>query len=123
MRGSSFAVMDAIAFSRINRFEQVIQDVAAKEAKDPKEMYRARAFENKLSKFKAIENGTPTVVNAEDMHKKTLKAKLAAFEQAAKKKEPVAFKTSWKNVHAGKWQQKKTIAGGVAPKKDIKDWL
>ena len=80
-------------------------------------------FDSKLAKFKAIETGAPAKIGAEDMHKKTLKAKLHAFEAAAKKEPPVAFKTSWKNVRAGNWQQKKTIAGGVAPKKSIQDWL
>ncbi len=122
-RGSSFAVFDTIASSRIGRFEQVIQDVAAKEQTDPKAMYKQKAFDSKLAKFKAIETGAPAKIGAEDMHKKTLKAKLHAFEAAAKKEPPVAFKTSWKNVRAGNWQQKKTIAGGVAPKKSIQDWL
>jgi len=119
-RGSSFAVFDTIASSRIGRFEQVIQDVAVKEKADAKAMYKKTAFENKLSKFKKIETAGPSAVNAEDMHKKTLKAKLHAFEVASKKSEPIAFKTSWKNVRpGGGWSQKKTIAGGVAPKKTI----
>ena len=123
-RGSSFAVLDTIVTSRIERFEQVIQDTAAKGHADPRALYQQRAFESKLAKFRALEQtGGPAALNAEDIHKKTLKAKLHAFEAACKKEPPVAFKETWRNVRTGCWQPKKMIAGGVAPKKSIQDWL
>jgi hypothetical protein len=123
-RGSSFAVLDTIATSRIERFEQVIQDTAAKGQTDPRALYQQRAFESKLAKFRALEQaGGPAALSAEDIHKKTLKAKLHAFEAACKKEPPVAFKETWRNVRTGCWQPKKMIAGGVAPKKSIQDWL
>lgn len=122
MRGSSFAVLDQLAVSRIQRFEQAIADKAEEEKKTSAEVLKQTRFQGKLAKFKKIEEGVaePPRVNNESMHMATLRSKLAAFE-AASKKDPVAFKTTWKNVHAGAWKQKKQIAGGIAPKKSLAD--
>lgn len=122
MRGSSFAVLDQLAVSRIQRFEQAIADRAEHEKKTSAEVLRQTRFQGKLAKFKKIEEGVAEAprVNNESMHMATLRSKLAAFE-AASKKDPVAFKTTWKNVHAGAWKQKKMIAGGIAPKKSLAD--
>merc|ERR1719375_932160 len=140
-RGSSFAVLDALAVSRIQRFEQIVADTAAEEKKTSAEVLRQNKFAGKLAKFQKIESsanktwqssnhhptGAPapaapiaTVNNDEFMRKATLKAKLAAFE-AANKKDPVAFKKTWKHVadRPGMWRQKTQIAGGIAPKKSL----
>ena len=124
-RGSSFAVLDQLAVSRIARFEQTIHDAAVAAGRSTPdqiaEMSRQRKFADRLAKFKQVESGTPLArVNEEAMHKQSLKAKLAAFEEAAKK-EPLAFKTSWKNVRQGTWKQKTSIAGGIAPPKKLSD--
>lgn len=117
-RGSSFAVLETIAVSRIARFEQLVAVVTK-----PEPSVSQRKFADKLSKFKKIETGeaAPPTLNHESMHVQTLKAKMSAFEDAAKRQDPIAFKTSWKNVKPGSWRQKKSIAGGVAPKKSLAD--
>jgi len=125
-RGSSFAVLETIAVSRIARFEQVITDAVEqnKKATPPTaEEITQKKFADKLAKFKRIETsaGEAPKVNNEMMHVETLKAKLSAFEEASKKQDPIAFKTSWKNVRQGTWKQKKSIAGGVAPKRSLAD--
>jgi len=121
MRGSSFAVMDTIALSRIQRFEQTIQEVAAKEKVVPAQVAKQTRFADKLEKFKKIENGEiPAGSNQESMQKMTLKAKLVAFEEAAKV-DPVAVKTTWKNVRPGSWAAKKQIGSGPPPKKSLAD--
>jgi len=122
MRGSSFAVLDTIAISRIQRFEQTIQEEVKRENADPMQVIQQQRFANKLAKFKSIESGGATVAapNAEISHKATLKSKLAAFE-AANKKDPVAIKKTWKNTRPGTWKEKKEIAGGPAPKKTLAD--
>merc|ERR1712196_95126 len=111
MRGSSFAVMDNLAQSRINAFQKAIKDKQADEEKTPAEILAKNKFANKLSKFKQIETGTaPARVNNDDAHKATLKNKLAAFEQQAKK-EPVEFKKTWAKVGgAGNYKPKTTFA-------------
>ena len=123
MRGSSFAVLDKIALSRIARFEQVVADAAAEQQASTSEVLKQTKFAGKLAKFKSIESGQAAVpaVNHESIHMTTLKAKLNAFELAARKEEPVAFTTSWKNVRQGTWKAKKQIAGGIAPKKSLAD--
>jgi len=121
MRGSSFAVLDTIALKRIQVFEQTIQEVAAKEKVVPAQVAKQRRFNDKLEKFKRIESGAaPTRVNQENMQKQTLKAKLVAFEEAAKK-DPIAVKTTWKNTRPGSWAQKKQIGGGPPPPKSLAD--
>mgnify|MGYP006148453417 CR=1 FL=1 len=120
MRGSSFAVLDTIAISRIQRFEQTIQEEVKKESADPMQVIKQQRFANKLAKFKSIESGSATVTVAEISHKATLKSKLAAFE-AANKKDPIHIKRTWKNARAGTWHAKTEIAGGPAPKKTLAD--
>lgn len=119
MRGSSFAVLEKLAVSRIKTFEQAVADAQAKECTGAATL-KQRNFASRLEKFKRIESDEvpPPNPNSEALQKQTLKAKLAAFE-AANIKDPVAFKTSWKNVRQGTWRQKKEIAGGVAPKKTL----
>jgi len=121
MRGSSFAVLDTIAMSRIQRFEQVIQETVEKESANPNEVIRQKRFADKLAKFKSIESGeTPAAKSAESTQKATVKSKLAAFEAAAKK-DPVAIKTTWKNQRPGTWTQKKQIGNGPRSPKKLSD--
>lgn len=125
MRGSSFAVLDQIAVSRIQRFEQLQQDAAAQQSTPTGEVLRQTKFAGKLAKFRRMEDAIGSdaapKLNDESLRVQTLKAKLAAFEEAAKKEDPVAFKLSWKNVRQGTWRQKKQISGGVAPKRALAD--
>uniref|UniRef100_A0A7S2JMW6 EF-hand domain-containing protein n=1 Tax=Haptolina brevifila TaxID=156173 RepID=A0A7S2JMW6_9EUKA len=121
MRGSSFAVLDTIALTRIQIFEQTIQEVAAKEKVNPAQVAKQSKFNSKLEKFRKIESGAePHRVNQENMQKQTLKAKLVAFEEAAKK-DPVIIKTTWKNQRPGSWAAKKQIGSGPPPKKSLTD--
>lgn len=62
-------------------------------------------------------------VNNEKLQTAALKTKLAAFEEASKKQDPVVFKTTWRNVKHGNWKQKKQIAGGIARKMSLKERL
>lgn len=121
MRGSSFAVLEKLAVNRIKKFEQAVADAQAKEGVGLK-LAKQQKFADRLQKFKRIETATadPAAPGAEDLQKQSLKQKLAAFE-AANKKDPIAFKKSWKNVRQGAWKQKTVIAGGVAPKKSLAD--
>jgi hypothetical protein len=122
MRGSSFAVMDTIAQNRILAFQQAIKEKKAEGEKPAAKILSENKFANKLSKFKRIENGQqPARMNNDDAHKATLKNKLAAFEHAAKKEEPVAMKKTWKTAGHGQWNHKTQIAGGIAPKKTFAD--
>lgn len=118
MRGSSFAVLETIAVSRIRNFEQKLADIAKKEAKIASgQEIKQRKFDDKVAKFKRLESGGELTA-AESVHKQTLKAKLAAFE-AASKKDPVAFKLSWKNVRPGSWAQKRQFAMAPPKKKSL----
>ena len=128
MRGSSFAVMDTLASNRINAFQQVIKDAKKKEHQIPATPAAAR-FQNKLSKFKRIEDGKgPPKRNNDGLQQAAIKGKLAAFESAQKSAEdPVAFKREWKSVSQGKWAEKLTKApggdagGAPPPKRNIAD--
>ena len=63
MRRSSFAVMDTLAVGRIAKFEQVVQEAAVQAAKEtPEGQAKTRSvarFQDKLSKFKRIEDAGP----------------------------------------------------------------
>lgn len=120
MRGSSFAVLQSLAVSRIAKFEEVVAAAQAAEKGTSVEGLKARTFLGKLSHFKRIESGDAASLNQDSAHKQTIKAKLAAFE-AANKADLVAFKTSWKNVRQGTWKQKTVIAGGLPPKKALSE--
>lgn len=126
LRGSSLAVMDTLATSRIEAFQQVIKDAKKKEKEIPATPAAAR-FQNKLAKFKRFEDGAPERPNNDNLHKQAIKGKLAAFEAAQKSTEdPVAFKKEWKNTSKGKWEEKQTRAPGAGggappPKKNIAD--
>ena len=100
-------MLEAVAVSRIQRFEKTIQVTAARENRTIDEVRRKNKFDNRLDKFKRIESGAPT----ETAQTKALKAKLAAFEVASKQ-DPVAFKTTWKNVDAGTWREHTVRAPG-----------
>lgn len=121
-RGSSFAVLAAVAVSRIAQFEKLVQDEAITASKTAEETRRKNKFASKLAKFKRLESGEPTA--GESGQAQALKAKLAAFEAAAKN-DPVAFKTSWKNVHDAnepKWRERSVRAvGAVAPPRSLAD--
>jgi len=109
MRRTSFSVMNSLAKSRINTFEQAVEMKIKMEAPAKIES----KFAGKLAKFKRIENPVAgPSINNEELQKSALKTKLMAFEQASKA-EPVAFKKSWKNVQPGRWKAKTQIAGGV----------
>ena len=63
----------------------------------------------------------PSQVRQEELHKMTLKNKLAAFEAQSKKQPEPTFKKTWKNTCPGNWKQKTQFAGGPPPKKSIND--
>ena len=73
MRGSSFAVLDTLAVSRIQMFEQAVADALAKEQATSSQTAMQRKFANRLDKFKRIESGE-FALNREAAHKQTLKA-------------------------------------------------
>ena len=56
--------------------------------------------------------------------KTTLKHKLMAFEAASKAEPKELFKKTWRQVGSaasGRWNPKKIIPGGPAPKKSLAD--
>jgi len=117
MRHSSFSVMNSIATSRIQTFQQAVE-VAVTEKNKP----LPTKFTNRLEKFKRVEAGEAMTLNNEKLQESALKSKLRAFEQASKK-DPVAFKKSWKNVRPGSWKPKTVVAGGVAAPVSLKERL
>lgn len=118
MRHSSLSVMHQVAQSRIHTFEAAV-DATQKAAKEAAPLSK---FERQLRKFKRVEGSLapPPSVNNENLASKSIKMKLAAFEQA-NKSDPVAFKQSWKHVREGAWRSKKEFALGVAPPKSLAD--
>lgn len=122
MRRSSFAVMESIAKSRISTFQQTVEAEQARASKSDAKVRSEMRFNNKLQKFKRIENPAENAsIGNEKLHTAALKTKLAAFEAASKKKDAVVMTTTWKNVQPGNWKQRKSIAGGVAPRKSLAD--
>ena len=85
MRQSSMGALSQVAASRIRAFQQVADDVVAKQ--------------NKIDAFKhkpAALSGP--IVNSDDLAKETLRNKVKAFETAAKFKGKVELKKTWRQV-------------------------
>jgi len=121
MRRSSFATLDMITRTRINRFQQAVDEAAKVNKVSDEAARRQMRFQSKLAKFEAP-IGTPRGNEQETMYKKSVKDKLNAFEVAhSAAVDQVAFKKTWKKVGAGNWKQKSQVAGAPPPKRNIAD--
>lgn len=112
-RQSSMAALNALASSRIKAFQSLATEHTGRE---------------KLAAFRTKPVELGPMVNSDDMHKQTLRNKVAAFEVAATYKGKVELKRTWKKVGGvaqwGSYKAGQTIvlAGqpvGVAPKKKL----
>lgn len=112
VRRSSMSALNSLASSRIRAFQSVVTETSARD--------KINVFQKKP----VVLSGP--MVNSDDIHRETLKNKLAAFEVAATYKGHVELKKTWRKVGAGNYAsgQKILLGGmptGVAPKKKISD--
>lgn len=123
MRGSSFALFDAVASTRIQRFETVIKETIVREKKTEVEVRAMSKFSSQLAKFRRLENGPAAApeLDTDAMQRSAIKAKLTAFEAQAQRMDKPTFKKTWRNVTAGSWRAGTTFDGGPAPKKSLAD--
>jgi len=113
MRQSSMAALAAVASARLRAFQQVADEAMARE---------------KLNAFKAkgVELTGP-LVNSDELHKETLRNKVKAFETAARFKDRVELKKTWRQVGSTRNYSagvKLAVGGkptGPPPKKKITD--
>lgn len=112
-RQSSMAALNALASSRIKAFQSLTTEHMERE---------------KLAAFRTKPVEAGPMVNSDDMHKETLRNKIAAFEVAATYKGKIELKRTWKKIGGvtqwGSYKagQKVLLAGqpaGVAPKKKL----
>jgi len=111
------SVVAAVAGARIRAFQAAADANAAKE---------------KLNAFKSMVGRVPSgpLVNSDDMQKETLRNKVKAFETAAKYKDKIELKKTWRQVgnssSCGNYSSgnRLVLAGkpvGPPPKKKITD--
>jgi len=144
MRGTSFAVLNNIAASRIKAFMQNEEQTAAEEKPKP-DMSKANAVAERMAKFKRTDVASVATsayeaqkqkntgllpLKDENLWKATLKNKLAAFEAAKKAadNDQPSFKKSWRNQGYQQWKSKRQVVGadgsvGPPPKVDLQALL
>jgi hypothetical protein len=146
MRGTSFAVLNNIAASRIKAFTQEQEEKeAAEPVKKEADPSKANEIAARIAKFKRPDVASVATsafeaqkqkntgllpLKDENLWKATLKNKLAAFEAAKKAadNDQPSFKKSWRNQGHQQWKGKRTVVGadgsvGPPPKVDLQALL
>ena len=109
-------VSAAASFARFKKMDAE----ATKPKKTPKQMVAKAKFDSKISKFEA----KAEAAKAPAASARGAKNKIAAFEQHNDEelmRAAPSFRTTWKVGAGTNYKKTKEFAGGVAPKKSLKD--